>query len=198
MKVLLYALLCILLFSCGSTPDTGLSDSVSSRDSALAAVDRKDVHQSCCFQSEQDFASFFPDTCGNFIRQPLPSIALKCVTDTLTHSSARYGYSNEALHLVTVTLADYCTSPSMLQTDYALQFERCKNDASKSEFNEFDVPSSHHGFTHFNNKTRTAVLVIAVDNRFLVEITDQVCENTKNVLAIYEGLPLNSLSTYRR
>lgn len=84
----------------------------------------------------------------------------------------------------------------MLETDYALQFGRYKNSRSQSEFNEFDVPASHHGFTHFDNMTRTAVLVITVDNRFLIEINDQVCENTKNVLGIYEALPLDSLAGF--
>lgn len=198
-KFFLWIIAGIVLFSCATTPQTGTADSVSLlNDSLQATIDRRDANHSCCFQNEKDFAPFFPDTCGKFTLQPLPSVALKCVTDTLTHSSARYGYANAEGHLITVTLADYCTAPQMLQTDYSLLFERYKNAGSKSEFNEFDVPASHHGFTHFDNKTRTATLVIVVDKRFIVEIDDQVCENTKSVLTIYEQLPIDLLVAYRR
>jgi hypothetical protein len=198
-KSFLFALISIAFFSCGNTAKTTpatASDSVT--DSAIAPADRRDVNASCCFQTEKEFEAFFPAACGKFTLQPLPSVALKCLTDTITHSSARYGYTNAEGHLVTVTLADYCTSPAMLQTDYSMQYERCRNEGTKSEFNEFDVPSSHHGFTHFNSATRTATLVVVVDNRFLLEIDDQVCENTKNVLALYEQLPVALLSAYRK
>lgn len=196
MKCIFYSLLLVVFFSCNSDQETLSAADSSDFKEGSSSGNRADLNTSCCFQSEKDFTPFFPDTCGKFTLQPLPSVALKCVTDTLTHSSARYGYANAEGHLITVTLADYCTSPQMLQTDYSLQFERCKNAGSKSEFNEFDVPDSHHGFTHFDDVTRTATLVIVVDKRFIVEIDDQVCANTKSVLTIYEKLPLASLAAY--
>jgi len=187
-----------VLFSCsGPDPYAPDRDSVSqAKAPAVAISDRSDVNQSCCFQSAEDFTSFAPATCGNFRLQPGESVQLKCLTDTMEHSSATFTYANEEGHIVIVTISDYCASSEILTGDYALKFGSFKGPERRGEFNEFDVPASHHGFSSFDAQTRTAVLIVNTGNRFLVEITDQVCENTKNVLTVYEALPLKELSAF--
>lgn len=83
----------------------------------------------------------------------------------------------------------------MLAADYSLKYEMRKSTA---EFNEFDDPPTHHGFSTYDQKQSTAYLLVEVDERFLVEITDQVCKNTKNVLAIYDAFSLKKLASFGR
>lgn len=187
-----------LAFSCG-TPDTQSPDADTTRiskDSSVAINDRADIHQSCCFQTEKDFLPFFPDTIGGFIGMDGRTAEMKCITDTMAHSTSMKSYVNAKGHVVTVTITDYCATPDILRTDYHIKFESYTGLERQGEFNEFEVAGYYHGFSHFDSDIRLAALVVVVDNRFEVEIIDQVCDNTKNVLMIYEALPLKELSEF--
>lgn len=187
-----------LLFSCG-TPDTQSSDAdttPTAKDSSVVINDRADIHQSCCFQTEKDFLLFFPDTIGEFIGMDGRAVEMKCITDTMEHSSSMKSYVNAKGHVVTVTITDYCATPDILRTDYHVKFESYKGLERQGEFNEFEVAGYYHGFSHYDSDIRLAALVVVVDNRFEVEIVDQVCDNTKNVLVIYDALPLKELSEF--
>lgn len=188
----------ILLFiaSCSSSNGEIESDSLSEKsDSTSAVVDRSDKNSGCCFRKEEDFDPFFPDTCGSFYLHSVSATEIKCITDTLLHSFSERNYINARQHLIRVTIIDYCVrSYGMLDLDYGMLVERHRGH--NAEFNEFDVPDSHFGFSEYDAANKSAIIVANVDNRFLVQISDQVCENTKNVLEIYGVLPLDKLALY--
>lgn len=154
--------------------------------------DRHDANGNCCFQNADEFLVFLPDTLGDFFLSE-NTAEIKCITDTLEHSTVLASYYNSSKHLVTVRITEYCTSREILATDYTL-----KQDRGKSEFNEFHVPGSHHGFSSYDSKEEEAAVVLVVDNRFLVEVRDMVTPNSKNALLVYEKLPLKELSAFRK
>jgi hypothetical protein len=197
-KALLSLLFLAALCSCGHSPDRNANDSAHRSDSAAAGADRRDLHSNCCFQNESAFSPFLPDSCGKFQLHGTQT-EMNCGDDTLRHSTVLANYVNAEDHIVTVRITEYCTTPAALNSDYLFQFGLLKGaEKEHGEFNEFDVPASHRGFSTFDYGNRTAGLVVMVDNRFLVEIKDQVCENTKNVLVIYESLPLKELAAFGR
>jgi hypothetical protein len=190
-RYLLLLLVSVLLFSCGETADEVRHDSIEqSKDSLRELADRKDRLKKCCFQSADEFSYFFPDTLGEYVKQRHET-QLLCNDDTLAHNTSLVYFANAGGHLITVRLTEYCTSPSLLASDWAMKYGMHKSTA---EFNEFDVPASHHGFSTFDARKSTAYLIVEVDDRFLVEITDQVCKNTQDLLNVYEHLPLAELA----
>ncbi len=181
------------LFSCGNPATEGeLADSTRLADSFSAAYDRTDINHCCCFQNEKEFDTFFPSACGNFSRIDERTTNLYCLTDTLLRTYAVQAYADGNDHNVVVYINDYCNTPDALDGDYILSHEIKKN---VPEFNEFDG-GSYYGFTCYDKNKQEAYLIVVVDKRFTVEILDQVCENTKNVLAIYKALPLTELSEF--
>jgi hypothetical protein len=190
----------IFLAACSGVDSTNLNkDSAAENVDSTTVIDsRADVNQCCCFQSEKDFLAFFPDVCGSFIGQPGRTVEMKCITDTITQSNSTKTYANREGHIVAVTITDYCSTVETLRTDFALIFEHYKGLERQGEFNEFEVSGSYHGFSHFDPGARLAVVYVVVDNRFLVDIVDQQCENTKNVLMVYEHLPLQELAAFRK
>lgn len=194
-KPFLPLLLAALVASCGAdNPRAGKDTASAQRDAAHTVADRRDIHNSCCFQDEEDFRPFLPPVCGKFELEMYDS-EIYCPGDTLKHSTVFASYSDGDGHGVQVRITDYCPTPDLLATDYELKTGMLKGtEQEPGEFNEFDVPGSHRGCTAFNPSNRTAKLVLVADNRFLVEITDHVCENTKGILSIYEALPLQKFA----
>jgi hypothetical protein len=195
-KLSLLLILLLTLNACGVDPDSdSRHDSIEqSKDSLRAEADRKDRQKQCCFQSTGDFDTFFTDTLGEFGKQR-SEVELLCNNDTLAHNTSLIYYTDDNGHLLTLRITEYCTSPSMLAADYSLKYEMRKSTA---EFNEFDVPPTHHGFSTYDPKQSVAYLLVEVDERFLLEITDQVCSNTNKVLALYAALPLDELAVFGR
>lgn len=196
MRYLPAFILFIWLSSCGETGDEdSRHDSIEqSKDSLRNNADRKDKQKKCCFQSPEEFLQFLPDTLGVFEKHNFEA-QLPCADDTLAHNSVRAEYIDERGHMLVIRITEYCPAPFMLASDYSLKYEMHKSTA---EFNEFDVPPTHHGFSTYDQKQSIAYLLVEVDERFLVEITDQVCDNTKNVLVIYESLHLAQLADFAR
>ncbi len=191
-RLILFIGVCVICSCSGDVSDTRHDSIEHTKDSLRAEADRKDKLKKCCFQSADEFTPFLPDSLGEFEKHNSEPL-LPCADDTLMHNSVRTEYIDERGHMLVVRITEYCTAPFVLSSDYALKYDMHK---STTEFNEFDVPPTHHGFTTYSKKESTAYLLVEVDERFLVEITDQVCDNTKNVLSLYKALPLKELAAF--
>jgi hypothetical protein len=193
LRLTILVVVVLFLTSCTNQSDEYRHDSIEhSKDSLQNIADRKDKQKKCCFQTADEFTQFLPDTLSGFTKHNTESL-LPCTDDTLAHNSARAEYIDERGHMLVIRITEYCPAPFMLASDYSLKYEMHKSTA---EFNEFDVPPTHHGFATYDKSKSTAYLLVEVDERFLVEITDQVCDNTKSVVKVFESLPLDKLAEY--
>ena len=196
MRIPVTILFALFVQSCSlDSGNTSRHDSIEAKkDSLRADADRKDAGMNCCFQSEEQFAVYFPDTCGNYIKQSFKA-EFNCNKDTLAHNTMLVSYTDENGHLLDARITEYCAFPGGLVADWEMKFQM---HAHLSEFNEFDSHQDYHGFSCYNSKKSEAYILVVIDDRFLVEITDQVCKNTKGVLNLYEHMPLTELTKFRK
>lgn len=186
----------IASLSCNEVSQHQLADTIP----VAVAMDRSDIHHSCCFQSEKDFLPFFPDSSADF--RPDNSardIELKCVTDTMLVSSSTKGYRNTKDELVSVKISDYCSiGEQQLDTNYSGMLHAYKNDPFANEYNEFEVPGTYYGFACYLPANKLAILTIVVDKRFVIEIIQHQASSSKSVMKMLEYIPVNELALYRR
>lgn len=186
----------ILLCGCGnSAPVSDNADSsIGLNDSVRTNTERADINQTCCFTSPEEFLQFLPDTIESFFSVEDHPLIL-CPGDTALHSTTTRIYSDESGHQIAVAIVDFCNT----QTDVDLWYSTNRAGANAfSEFNEFDIPESHYGLCYYDSKTKGAVVLVIVDNRFGIEIFDAKTSNSKTVLMFYGHLPLKELAGFKK